>query len=815
MYEMLTSKRPFERATPMKSLAAVIREEPASVIELNPQVPSPLRWILERCLAKSPDSRYGSTRELASDLALVRDHFSEAPVKMRRTPPAALPEPLTPLVGRETEIGSLRDLFRQGSRLVTLTGTGGSGKTRLALEIARELDNEFPGGVYFLMLAAVTDPELVISTIAQAFGVWPEPGKPTAQSVREQLGCSLESRTLLVLDNFEQVLEAAPFIGELLTSSGRLNVLVTSRESLHIYGEQEFPVPPLPVPDCGSPPSLERISDYPAIVLFTQRAKAAKRNFALTNENVMAVAQLCARLDGLPLAIELAAPGMKLFTPAVLLARLEDPLHVVARASSDVPVRHQTLRRAIEWSYNLLQADEQKLFRRLSVFVNGCTLEAAEAVCAAYEDLGIDLFEGLASLIDKSLVQQSEQAGAEARFAMLETIRAYAVEQLRSSGEEAAILRAHAAYCLLLAEDGSKELVATVPDASWLTRFDLEHSNFQKAMEWLAEAGNAEWGMRLGVALTRFWELREHFAEGRAHTTRILELPAARVRSKTRARALFAAGFFATTPDIHIAQKTEALDIYRELGDKQGMLVTLNALGVVHCAQGDYAAARTRFEESLSIAKELDDRFALSHALINLGNALGLAGDVSLARSLFKQSMDLFRELGDCAGIASALDHLGDLALDQGDYSGAENLYEEATSLFRGIGDEWGVAHSLKSLGNAARDRGDYAKAEYFYKEGLNIFREMRRTLSMAQVLEAFVCCAAVEHKWTSALTLAGAAAALRRTVGTPLPLQEKLLLEAALESARQETGHRLAASCWNEGWAMLPDAAIDYALGI
>jgi tetratricopeptide (TPR) repeat protein len=297
--------------------------------------------------------------------------------------------------------------------------------------------------------------------------------------------------------------------------------------------------------------------------------------------------------------------------------------------------------------------------------------------------------------------------------------------------------------------------------------------------------------------------------------TRILELPTARARSKSRARALFASGFFATDPDIHIAQKTEMLDIYRELGDKHGMLVSLNALGVVYCAQGNYAAARTRFEESVSMAKKLGDRLALSHSLINLGNAMALAGEGSFARSVFEQSIDLFRELGNCAGIASSLDHLGNLALGQGDYSAAENLYEEARSLFRGIGDQWGVAHSLKSLGNAARDRGDYAKAEFFYKEGLKIFRELRRTLSMAQVLEAFVCCAAAEHKLSCALTLAGAAAALRRTVGTPVPVQEKLLLEAALESARQKTGHTLAASCWNEGWAMQPEAAIDYALGI
>ena len=289
---------------------------------------------------------------------------------------------------------------------------------------------------------------------------------------------------------------------------------------------------------------------------------------------------------------------MKMFSASALLARLDDPLHAVMRTSSDAPARHQSLRRAIEWSYDLLRPEEQKLFRRLSVFLGGCTLEAAEAVCAAYEDLGIDLLDGLVSLLDKSLVQQSEQADSESRFIMLETIRAYAAEQLRLSGEEAATLRAHAAYCLILAEDGNKDFGGNSPNAIWLNRFDLEHANFRKAMDWLAETENAEWGMRLGAALGRFWEVRESFAESPAHM-RILNLPAAQARTKLRARSLFAASFTAGDLAVQCRLKSEMSEIYRELGDKHGMLVALNALGVFNCEQGDYAAAESDLKKAL------------------------------------------------------------------------------------------------------------------------------------------------------------------------------------------------------------------------
>jgi tetratricopeptide (TPR) repeat protein len=425
------------------------------------------------------------------------------------------------------------------------------------------------------------------------------------------------------------------------------------------------------------------------------------------------------------------------------------------------------------------------------------------------------VFEGLASLLDKSLLQQTQPSTGEVRLEMLETIRAYAAEQLRLSGEEEAVLQAQAAYCVVLAEDGAKELVRPSQCTDWLARFDLEHANFRKALEWLIEAGTAEWGMRLGVALLRFWEVREYLAEAQIYLMQLLQLPAAQVRTKLRATALFAFCSVKGVDDHQIALKGESLEIYRELHDQHGVLVMLNALGAANCELGDYDSARARFEESLAVAKELDDTAAVAHCLSNVATAMKLAGATSLARSKYRASMDLFYQLGDRNGVAASLNRLGDLALQEGDYARAESLYAESVALFREIDDQWGIANSLQNLGNLARDRADYAQAELLYKESLKLFRALRRTLSIAQVLESFARSAAQECRPRCALTLAGAADALRRTISTPLPRHESAILDASLEQARHDIGYGAAAACWKEGWEMRPESAVDYALAL
>src|SRR5207253_9329104 len=436
----------------------------------NPEAPAPLCWAIERCLAKEPDKRYVSTRELARELAAIRDRFSEKPVKQVETRPASLPVQRTGFVGREKEVAAAKELLlRQDVRLVTVTGPGGIGKTRLAVQVASGLVDSFPGGTHFVSLASLSDPGLIASVIVQTLGIREAGGQSPLEILKENLQDSLRAPMLLLLDNFEHLVQAAPTVAELLVMGPNLKILVTSRAALHVYGEHEFPVPPLAMPDSRSMPPVELLQ-YPAVALFVQRAVAVKPDFELNRENAPAVTEICSRLDGLPLAIELAAARVKVLSPSSMLPRLASRLQLLTGGARELPQRQQTLRAAMDWSYDVLSAAEQKLFRRLSVFVGGCTLEGVEAVCDTKGDLELDLLDGIASLVDKSLVQQVEPAKGESRFVMLETIREYALEKLETSGEEALTKRAHAAYCLVLAEEQATEQ-SGAEGAEWLERF--------------------------------------------------------------------------------------------------------------------------------------------------------------------------------------------------------------------------------------------------------------------------------------------------------------------------------------------------------
>src|ERR1700674_1938239 len=454
LYEMVTGKRAFQRSTAAETLVAILREHPEPIGVHNPDVPAPLCWAIERCLAKEPDKRYVSTRDLARELAAIRDCFSEEPVREVETRPTNLPVQRTGFVGREKEVAAAKELLlRQDVRLVTVTGPGGIGKSRLAVEVASGLVERFPGGIHFVPLSSLRDPDLIASVIVQTLGIREAGGQSPFEILKKHLQDSSRAPMLLLLDNFEHLVQAAPTVAELLATGPNLKILVTSRAALHVYGEHEFPVPPLALPDSRSLPPVEALSQYPAVALFVQRAAAVKPDFELNRENASAVAEICARLDGLPLAIELAAARVKVLSPSSMLTRLASRLQLLTGGSRDLPQRQQTLRVAMDWSYDLLSAAEQKLFRRLSVFVGGCNLEGVEAVCDTKGDLDLDLLDGMASIVDKSLVQQVEHANGEPRFRMLETIREYALEKLEASGEEAATKRAHAAYCLGLAKE--------------------------------------------------------------------------------------------------------------------------------------------------------------------------------------------------------------------------------------------------------------------------------------------------------------------------------------------------------------------------
>jgi len=515
LYEMATGKRAFERGSVVETLASILRDEPASMGQLNPQIPPPLQWTVKRCLAKKPSDRYASTDDLARDLTIMRDHMGKAAVEAPGAPsPRQLPPQRNTLLGRERELEGAKKLLMQDDiRLITLTGPGGTGKTRLAVQLAEEVAEQFAGGVWFAGLASILDSGQVISAIAQALEVRASGNRPLVEDIKEHLRRS--PGALLLLDNFEHVLAAAPVVTELLGASRALKILVTSRAALHLYGEQELQVPPLALPDPRSLCPVELLAGYPAVALFVQRARAVKPDFALGEENAAPVVEICARLDGLPLAIELAAARVKVLAPAAILGRLENRLRLLTGGARDLPERQQTLRRAMDWSHDLLTGEEQKLFRRLAVFVGGFTLEAAEAASNAGGDLDLDVFDGVASLVDKSLLQQTGESAGEARFGMLETIREYGLERLAASGEEAATRRAHAAYFLIMAEDGAPHLAGGGEQALWLERFFAEHDNIRAALGWLTRTGNADWGLRLALSLSQFWLEHAHPTEGR------------------------------------------------------------------------------------------------------------------------------------------------------------------------------------------------------------------------------------------------------------------------------------------------------------
>ena len=813
LYEMITGLPAFRKSTHAETMAAILRDEPELIASKGSQFPAPFLWIVERCLSKNPNERYASTRDLARDLATVRDRIVAATARHWEPRPGNLPVQRTAFIGREHEVAALHQLLsRQNVRLVTCTGPGGIGKTRLALHVTGEIARQFPGGVHFVALSAVDQPEMVASTIAQAVGVRETGNQSLQESLSEYLG-GLDRPMLLLLDGFEHLIPAASLVADLLSIAPMLKIVVTSQTPLHVYGEQEFPVPPLALPDAKSVLPLDALARLPAVALFVERAQAVKRDFALTNQNASAVAAICNRLDGLPLAIELAAARIKLLSPAAMMARLESCLNLLTGGARDLPARQRTLRGTVEWSYRLLSAAEQILFRRLSVFVGGCTLEGVEAVCDTKRDLGLDVLDGTASLVDKSLAQRVEQAGGETRIVMLSTIREYALERLAESGDEPDTRRAHAAYHLVLAEEGAKDPAA--PEA--LERFELEHDNLRTALDYLIKTGDADWGLRLGAALFRFWENREHLTEGRDYIARLLQLEGAATRPKLRARLLFAAAVLAGEQgDYPSAQELfeESLEACLEQHDNHGVAVALNALAVNATDRGDLAAASLLFERCLAIWRDLGGPTDIARALSNLGNAMRLRRDYARASSLYDECRAMFIKAGDSAGVAWTLSYQGSVASQKGDRAAARSFYEESLAAFRQLRDDWGMASVLSDLASLHRDEGDYAEAHRLYGESIRMFHTLGHKRGIARALECLAATAAAQSNAEYSLRLAGAAAALRRRLGAPPAPGEQSRLEKALESARQALSSAAGLTAWMEGWAMPVEQAVKEALG-
>jgi predicted ATPase len=813
LYEMVTGVPAFQKKTHAETAAAILRDEPERIGSRMLQAPAPFIWILQRCLAKDPKQRYASTRDLARDLAAVHDRLADAPAHHSEPRPSNLPVPRTAFIGREQEAAALRQLLdRDDVRLVTLTGPGGIGKTRLALQVAGEIEHQFPSGICFVSLSVVGEPGLIASTIAQAVGVRETGNQSAQESMKEYVG-ELDQPMLLLLDNFEHLVSAAPVISDLLSAGTKLKIVVTSQSPLHVYGEHEFPVPPLAVPDSKSLPPLNVLSGLPAIALFVERARAVKHDFALTSENARAVGAVCARLDGLPLAIELAAARIKLLSPSAMLARLESCLNLLTGGARDLPTRQQTLRSTVDWSYGLLNPAEQTLFRRISVFTGGCTLEAVEAVCDTAGDLGLDVLDGMASMVDKSLAQQVEEAAGESRFVMLSTIREYALERLAASEDIAATHRSHAAYYLVLAEEGALE-VAAHPE--WLDRLELEHDNFRTALEYLIKIGDADWGLRLGTALFSFWETREYLTEGRNRIAKLLALEGAAARPKLRSRLLFDAAVLAGEQgDYTAAQQLfeDSLETCLELNDNRGVAVALNALAVNARDRGELATASLLFERCVAIWRDEGDPADVARALSNLANVRRLQCEPLRASELYQECLAMFRQVGDVAGIAWTLNYQGDVAREGNDLTAARSFYEQSLAAFSLSRDGWGIASALSDLAGLSWDQSDNDEARRLYGESIQMFQNLGHKRGIARVLECLAANAAAQSNAGQSLRFAGAAAALRERLGTPLTPAEQHKLEKVLEFARRTLGNAAGLTAWMEGWAMPMEQAIQEAL--
>jgi predicted ATPase/DNA-binding CsgD family transcriptional regulator len=870
VYEWLCGERPFEGSI-TEVMVQHLSMPPAPLRERVPTLSAQLEQVVLQALAKDPTERFARVQDFA--LALEEAYRTEASsaqtllelssaslTENRHAPKYNVPARLTSLIGREREVEATCTLLRRPEiRLLTLTGTGGVGKTRLALQVATELLADFPDGVCFVSLAPISDPTLVIPTIAHTFELKETAARPALDLLKASLG---DKHLLLLLDNFEQVLAAAPPLTDLLASCPHLTILVTSRATLHVGGEHEFPVPPLILPDLNQLPPTETLSGYAAVALFVLRAQAAKPTFHLTATNAHAVAEICVQLDGLPLAIELAAARSKLLPPQALLTRLEQRLTLLTSGGQDAPVRQQTLRNTLAWSYDLLSPQDQRLFRQLSVFVGGCTLEAVEAICAALDGETGRVFEEVASLLDQSLLQQTESEGEEPRLMMLETIHEYGLEALAASGEMEATQRAHALYYLALAEEAEPELHGP-QQAAWLERLAREHDNLRAAMRWSLEPEAAwqsrEIALRLGGTLVRFWYIRGHYSEGRNFLERALA-GSEGVAASLRANALIAAAIMALIQGDYEQGEAlceESLALFRELGDKRGMAHTLYYLGGggqdwggIARTRGNLAVARSLTEEGLAVDRELGDKRGIAWDLLSLAGLLSQQGEYTRARDLLEESLEMHRELGNAMGISGSLQWLtwvlflsqgdsatvhsliekclvlfrelgdkeaiafsfyvsGQVALSQGDAAAARSLAEESVVLYKELGYRQGMTWSLSALASVVAVQGDHVAARALYEESLAVARKIGDKWAIASSLKGLAGVVATQGEPAWAAQLWGAAEALREVMGAPIPPVYRADYERAVAAARAQLGEKAFAAAWAQGRSMTPEQAL------
>jgi non-specific serine/threonine protein kinase len=755
LYEAISGSRPFPADHHATLLYQVLSHTPEPLSQVRRDTPEGLVRVVHKCLERSIEDRYATAAEVARDLEAIRAERPVAAGEVKRK--NTLPAPLTSFVGRRREIEAVYEMLGR-LRLVTITGPPGIGKTRLATEVAREVAEGRKEEVHFISLAAVTEPERTLGTLLEALGEKESPGMTLLEALGKRLG---ERPALLVLDNFEQLVEAAPSIAEVLALSPRTRILVTSRLPLRVGGEHEFAVPPLQVPVPESITGSEVLEDYAATRLFLERVRAVQPQFQATESNARTIAEICARLDGLPLAIELAAARIKMFSPQALLSRLDRSLDVLTGGGRDLPARQRTLRQAIAWSYNLLEEDEKTFFRMLGIFRGGWTIDAAEEVC------GKEATDRLSALVDKSLVSRKDGSSGEPRFFLLELIREFALEKLIESGDFSATRKAHLATFIDLAERAEPNLTGA-DQSTWSAALKDDHDNLREALAQVDPGTEGEQALRLGAALWRFWIMQGHLREGRARLSAVIALSGASKPSQARARVLHGLGtivftllgFAAARPILE-----EALATCRALDYRKGLALTLNSLGFVRIHLGDYEGALATCSEGLALNRELGEMRGTAVALNNLGWLTNHTGQFKDSVAYFEESLEYRRNVKDPRGVGFALINMawsliwwgrfdrarvnlheaeevvrslddaqippwavemrGYLHLAKGEFDEAVRLLQDSLPAWRKIGNPYGTAICLVPLGEALAELGRSDDARPALDEAMKIFEEM------------------------------------------------------------------------------------------